>query len=255
MSLSLEAVVVLSNESTKRTKARLPKKSKRQKPVCKVVAATEAARESGMELDTRLDNFEQPPTEMEEELMWSPHVEATVNDLDDASREMEVELGNINMSQEPEVFEEEPSVEATCDDPEEAAAEAVVHVGLEIEQEPRPKPTVEATCNGSEVAVAEAAVHVVMEIEANPRPEATEEATRNGSEEATKDAAGKAARLVFAYAAANDMIREEKVFFLIGGGGMAKAYGRRWSRPLLTHAMARCPQTPCMYVVSPLVGR
>jgi hypothetical protein len=31
---------------------------------------------------------------------------------------MEVELGNINMSQEPEVVEEEPSVEATCDDPE-----------------------------------------------------------------------------------------------------------------------------------------
>jgi hypothetical protein len=38
-------------------------------------------------------------------------------------------------------------------------------------------------------------------------------------QEATKDAAEKAARLVFAYAAANGMIREEKVFFLIGGGG------------------------------------
>jgi hypothetical protein len=34
-----------------------------------------------MELDTRLDNFEQPPTEMEEEPMRSPHVETTVNNL------------------------------------------------------------------------------------------------------------------------------------------------------------------------------
>jgi hypothetical protein len=43
------------------------------------VAATVAARESGMELDTRVDNFQHPPTEMEEEPMRSPHVEATCN--------------------------------------------------------------------------------------------------------------------------------------------------------------------------------
>ncbi|GAQ87647.1 hypothetical protein KFL_003670080 [Klebsormidium nitens] len=123
--------------------------------------------------------------EMEEEPMRSPHVEATGDDLEGASRKMAVEpetchKGNVSqgleeMEQEPRL---EPSDEATCDDPEEAAAvgtmpqepgtveavcnseeaaaEAVVHVGLEIEQEPRPKPTVEATCNGSEVVATEA---------------------------------------------------------------------------------------------------
>jgi hypothetical protein len=50
------------------------------------VAATEAARGSGMELDMKLNNFEQPPADMEEEPRPTPSVQATRDDPEVAIR-------------------------------------------------------------------------------------------------------------------------------------------------------------------------